>query len=274
LTEVNEAIEKQTTHAKKKNLTRQHHLPSPMPPKFPPPQLTIGTRAQNKNAHPGKPVVDARQSRRSKQQMQEVRAQEAQQAVEDKARLANGLKLVAQIEDELLQEDVQRRTSNHQSQGIMPFNPHLQVMGSDVAATGTGHQHTECGLSSLITVGKLILTLLGDGDTAHNAIDRAMGSDVAAPGTGHKRTKLCGLLSLTSIIRKKYLLYHPRDNIVHNITDDEEGSEGSQDEFRPPPPCEDGEDSVSDGESEAPDESEKEATKKPGARKGKKPKPG
>ena len=34
-------------------------------------------------------------------------------------------------------------------------------------------------------------------------------------------------------------------------TDDKEGSDGSQDEFRPPPPCEDGEDSVSDGESEA-----------------------
>lgn len=31
---------------------------------------------------------------------------------------------------------------------------------------------------------------------------------------------------------------------------------------------------MSDGESEAPDESEEEATKKPGARKGKKPKPG
>ena len=182
---------------------RQRHLP-PMPPKFPPPQLTIGTRAQNKNAHPGKPVVDARQSRCSKQEMQEVRAQEAQQAAEEKARLANGLKLAAQIEDELLQEDVQRHTSNHQSQGIMPFNPHLRVMGSDMAAPGTGHLHTEGGLSSPITVGKLILTLLGD-DTAHNAIKRAMGSDVAAPGTGHKRTKLGGLPSL--IIGKKDLPY-------------------------------------------------------------------
>ena len=194
-----------------------------MPPKFPPPQLTIGTRSQNKNAHPGMP--DAKQSRRSKQEMQEVHAREAQQAEEEKARLVNGLKIAAQIEDEQLQEDVQRRTSNHQSQGITPFNPHLRAMGSDMAAPRTGHKRTECGLSSS-TIGKQILTLLGDG-TAHDA------------------------------------------------TADEEGSEGSEDEFRPPPACEDGEDSVSDGESEAPDESEKEATtKKPGSKKGKKPKPG
>ena len=55
--------------------------------------------------------------------MQEVRAREAQQAEEEKARLVNGLKTAAQIEDELLQEDVQRRTLNHQSQGITLFNP-------------------------------------------------------------------------------------------------------------------------------------------------------
>ena len=194
-----------------------------MPPKFPPPQLTIGTRSQNKNAHPGMP--DAKPSCCSKQEMQEVCAQEAQQAEEEKARLVNGLKIAAQIEDEQLQEDVQRCTSNHQSQGITPFNPHLRAMGSDVAAPRTGHKRTECGLSSSI-IGKQILTLLGDG-TAHDA------------------------------------------------TADEEGSEGSEDEFRPPPACEDGGDSVSDGESEAPDESEKEVTtKKPGSKKGKKPKPG
>ena len=226
LMEVNEAIEKKTTHAKKKNKhCNRCDLPFPMPPKFPPLQFTIGTRSQNKNAHPGKPVVDARQSRRSKQEMQEVRAREAQQAEEEKARLVNGLKIAAQIEDELLQEDVQRRTSNHQSQGITPFNPHLRAMGGDVAAPRTGHKSTKCELSSPV-IGKQTLTVLGD-DTAHNT------------------------------------------------TDDEEGSEGSQDEFHPPPPCEDGEDSVSEGESEAPDESEEEATtKKPGPKKGKKPKPG
>jgi len=196
-----------------------------MPPKFPPPQLTIGTRSQNKNVHPGKPVVDARQSRCSNQEMQEVRAQEAQEAEEEKSHLVNSLKTVAQIEDELLREDVQRRTSNHQSQRITPFNPHLRAMGSDVAAPRTGHKSTECGLSSLI-IRKHILTVLGD-DTAHNTAD------------------------------------------------DEEGSEGSQDEFHPPPPCEDGKDSLSDGESEVPDESEKEATtKKSGPKMGKKPKPG
>jgi len=63
-----------------------------MPPKFLSPQLTIGTCSQNKNAHPGKPVFDAGQSRRSKQDMQEVHAREAQQAEEEKARLVNGLK--------------------------------------------------------------------------------------------------------------------------------------------------------------------------------------
>ena len=94
-----------------------------MAPKFPPPQLTIGTRSKNKDAHPG--IVNARQSRRSKQEMQEVHAREAQQAEEEKARLVNGLKIAAQIEDKLHQEDVQQRTSNHQSQGITPFNPHL-----------------------------------------------------------------------------------------------------------------------------------------------------
>ena len=47
-----------------------------------------------------------------------MRAREAQQAEEEKARLVNGLKTAAQIEDELLQEDVQRCTPNHQSQGM------------------------------------------------------------------------------------------------------------------------------------------------------------
>ena len=94
---------------------------------------------------------------------------------------------------------------------------------------------------------------------------------MAAPRTGHKRTE-CGLSS--SIIGKQILTLLG-DNTAHDATDDEEGAEESEDEFRPPPPCEDGEDSVSDGESEAPDESKKEATtKKPSPKKGKKPKLG
>jgi hypothetical protein len=52
------------------------------------------------------------------------------------------MKLAAQIEDKQLQEDVQQHTSNHQSQGIMPFNLHLQAMGSDMAAPQTGHHGT------------------------------------------------------------------------------------------------------------------------------------
>jgi hypothetical protein len=58
-----------------------------------------------------------------------------------------------------------------------------------------------------------------------------------------------------------------------NVTYEDEGSEGSQDEYRPPA-CEDPGESDSDGESEAPDGTEEPTTKKPGTRKGKKPKPG
>lgn len=134
-----------------------------MPPKFPVPQLKapIGTRSQNKNVHPGKPVLDAKQSRRSKQEMEEVRAQNAQRGEEEKARLVKGLKSAAQIEDELLQEDIQRRTSIHRSQGIAPFNPHLQAVGNDVASLSAGHDSTESGLScSIISLRKQSLTVL------------------------------------------------------------------------------------------------------------------
>jgi hypothetical protein len=194
-----------------------------------------------------------------------------------KARLVNGLKIAAQIEDEQLQEDVQRHISNHQSQGITPFNLHLRAMGSDVAAARTGHKHTECGLSSLI-IGKQILTLLGDntahqsqGITSFNLHLQAMGSDMAAAQTGHKRTE-CGL---SSLIIGKQILTLLGDDTAHDATNDEERSERSGAEFHPPPACGDGEDLVSDGESEAPDESEKEATtKKPSSKKRKKPKPG
>jgi hypothetical protein len=93
-----------------------------MPSKFPP-QLAIGTRSQNKHAHPGMP--DAKQSHRSKQKIQDLCAWEAQQAEQEQARLINGLKIAAQIEDKQVEEDVQQCTSNHQSQGIMPFNLHL-----------------------------------------------------------------------------------------------------------------------------------------------------
>jgi hypothetical protein len=55
---------------------------------------------------------------------------------------------------------------------------------------------------------------------------------------------------------------------VSNI-EDNEGSEGSQDEFHPAA-CEDNGDSESDGESEVPDDSE--VTKKPRTKKGKKTK--
>ena len=79
--------------------------------------------------------------------MQEVRAREAQQ-VEEKARLVNGLKTAAQIEDELLQEDVQRCTSNHQSQGITLFNPHLRAMSSNVAAPRTRVLNVGCQVLS------------------------------------------------------------------------------------------------------------------------------
>lgn len=114
-----------------------------MPPrKYPLPQLKppIGTRSQNKNVHPGLHPSLAPQFRRSKQEMEAWRAQQAQEKEEKKKTLVNNLKTVAQIEDELLQEDVQRRTSNHLSQGIVPFKPFSSVVdkeGSDVARSST-----------------------------------------------------------------------------------------------------------------------------------------
>lgn len=70
--------------------------------------------------------------------MEEVRAQQARVKEEEKSRLEKNLKAAAQIEDELLQEDVQLRTSNHQSQGIAPFKPPL-VKG--VPPTGESLHH-------------------------------------------------------------------------------------------------------------------------------------
>ena len=95
------------------------------PRNFPVPRLRPSTRSKNKDAHPGQPVIDAKQPRRSKQEMEEVRAKKAQDQEEEKNRLEKNLKTAAQIEDELLQEDIQRRTSNRQSQGIAPFKPPL-----------------------------------------------------------------------------------------------------------------------------------------------------
>ena len=137
-----------------------------MPPsKFPPPQLKppIGTRTRNKNVHPGKVQLDAQQSRRTKQEMEKVRAQMAQQAEEKKTRLANNLKNAAQIEDELQKEDVERHTSNHRSQGIMPFNPHLPAVnnkGSDMEFSSTKRRSkrdsSERELSSTSEISHLI----------------------------------------------------------------------------------------------------------------------
>ena len=192
--------------------------------------LSIGTRSQNKNVHPGKPVLDAKQNRRLKQEIEEVRAQKSQQVDEEKARLTKGLKTAAQIEDKILQEDIQRRTSNHR-EVITPFNPHLRAAGSDVApkkklSAASEHEITECGW--FLSSEKKSLTIL-------QAVDDA--AQLAAQNTAY----------------------------------DDEASEGSQDEFLPPP-CEDEdiEEVLTTDESEA-DESEKETKK---SKKGKKSKPG
>ena len=113
------------------------------------------------------------------------------------------------------------------------------------------------------------MTVLGD-DTAHNTTGTYdeegadSDKDKAAPQTGLK-SKKCGFCSLIIVIGIQILTVLG-DETAHNTTGtyDEEGSEGSEDEFHPP--CEAGEDLVSDGESEA-DVSEKEATKKLGPKK-------
>lgn len=151
-------------------------------------------------------------------------------------------------------------------------------MDSD-AAPQTGLKSKKCVFSSLIVVIRIqILTVLGD-DTAHNTTGTYdeegadSNKDEAAPQTGLK-SKKCGFSSLIVVIGIQILTV-PGDETAHNTTGtyNEEGSEGSEDEFCPPPPCEDVEDSVNDGESEE-DGSEKEATKKLGPKKGKMPKPG
>ncbi|KIM41783.1 hypothetical protein M413DRAFT_410062 [Hebeloma cylindrosporum] len=185
------------------------------PRNFPAPQLKPSTRSKNKDAHPGQPVIDAKQPRRSKQEMEVVRAQQAREQEEEKTRLETNLKAVAQIEDELLQEDIQRRTSNHRSVGIAPFKPQLQ-------ADNGGNLKVLHSLTSEIPI----------------ELENPAGSNV-------------------------------------RVDDEDEGSEGSQDEYRPPA-CEGHVESESDGESEAPVDShtEETTTKNTGTRKGKKPKPG
>jgi hypothetical protein len=151
-----------------------------MPQNFPTPQLkaSIGTRSQNKNVHPGKPVLDAKQSRCSKQEMDEVRAQKAEQAGQEKVRLVKGLKAAAQIEDDLVQEDIHRRTSNRRSEGITPFNPHLRAVGTGVAkpsspslSAASGHNSTECGLSFSSIIRKECITIPVDDATHKTAYD-------------------------------------------------------------------------------------------------------
>jgi hypothetical protein len=72
------------------------------------------------------------------------------------------------------------------------------------------------------------------------------------------------LLHLLSLIIRKQILTILGDDTAQNInvTNNKEDLEASDDELCPPPACEDREDSMSDGESKAPDESEKKATTK------------
>jgi hypothetical protein len=135
-TEANEVVENQTTRTIFCLLSPSisSSITSLMAPRiFPAPQLKPSTRSKNKDAHPGQPVIDATQTRRSRQEMEEVRAKQAQEQEEEKKCLEKNLKAAAQIEDELLQEDIQRRTSNRQSQGIAPFKPPL---AKEVPLTG------------------------------------------------------------------------------------------------------------------------------------------
>jgi hypothetical protein len=80
-------------------------------------------------------------------------------------------------------------------------------------------------------------------------------------------------MSVTESSHQKKQTHHTGDHTACNIkvTNDEEDSVANDDEFCLPPACKDKEDSMSDGESEASDESKKEArTKNASSKKGKK----
>ncbi|TRM57975.1 hypothetical protein BD626DRAFT_573964 [Schizophyllum amplum] len=71
-----------------------------------PPALT--TRSKNRDSHPGSVVVNAQQRRRTTAEVQAAREAEEQRAADEEAEKQRRLKKVADIEDGLDQEDVQR----------------------------------------------------------------------------------------------------------------------------------------------------------------------
>ena len=84
--------------------------------------------------------------------------QMAQQAEEKKTCLANNLKSAAQIEDELQKEDVEWHTSNHRSQGFVPFNPHFPAVnnkGNDMESPSTMRDSSERELLSKLGMSEL-----------------------------------------------------------------------------------------------------------------------
>jgi galactose-1-phosphate uridylyltransferase len=85
-------------------------------------QSVIRTRARNKNVHPGEP--DQATKRRSHAEIEEIRAQKAEQQKEQENRQSKALVYVANVEDKLRQDDIDRQKSAEQPKAPTPvFRP-------------------------------------------------------------------------------------------------------------------------------------------------------
>lgn len=100
------------------------------------PQLTslMATRNANKNTHPGQVIKDSTQKRRSPEEMKKIRAEEALAKAQKERERSKQISNVAEIEDRLRKEDIERRASSRRVTGQPAFSP----TDMDRAVTVTG----------------------------------------------------------------------------------------------------------------------------------------
>ena len=99
---------------------------------------TIQTRSRNKTSHPGQVVNDAKQKRRSHGEMEKICADKTRLQQEKEEEVAENIQKVADIEDRMRWEDINRRSSNRHDTGQAPFKP------SSVTVNTQGAEEDKC----------------------------------------------------------------------------------------------------------------------------------
>jgi hypothetical protein len=94
----------------------------------------MGTRNANKHSHPGQVVNDAKQKRRSTDEMKKVRAEKASMQALQESEQSKKISNVAEIEDRLRKEDIERRATSHRASGQPTFRPTADM--DNAAKTG------------------------------------------------------------------------------------------------------------------------------------------